>query len=231
MPGLGAQSMATTTDARRVTEHDLSAHAWLCIERLLCTCGMSWDQKYALAALLWVSGDPMDQRERESRAERPVRSYLLVWAWGWQCWGWRKREASRKDSLGLGDQEQNWERSYKNFEGLVPSGENENFVKRHRKGVVVGKKSGMQEGASLPILNLRRGGPCEWKYQQEVWVMEIQSLWIPLGLYLHVLQFMELFGFCLKEGSWLRLEGESGAEWEGDDKGGRGDALVAQASP
>lgn len=51
------------------------------------------------------------------------------------------------------------DRSQENSESLVPSGENENFANRHRKGVVVGKRLCLQEGFSLPILNLRRDGP------------------------------------------------------------------------
>lgn len=83
-------------------------------------------------------------------------------------------------------------------EGLVTSGENENFANRHRQGIAVGRRFCLQEGFSLPTLNLRRVRPYKWQVSSRK-----HRSWTCLVLYLQELQFMWLFGFCLKGRSWL----------------------------
>lgn len=70
-------------------------------------------------------------------------------------------------------------------EGLVTSGEKENFANRHRQGIVVGRKLCLQEGFSSPILNLRRVGPYEWQLSSRK-----HRSWTCLVLYLQELHFM-----------------------------------------
>lgn len=54
------------------------------------------------------------------------------------------------------------DRGQEDSDGLVPSEEKDSFANRHRKGVVVEQKPGLQEGSVYPLLSLRRHGPDEW---------------------------------------------------------------------
>lgn len=202
--------MATVTGDHGVIGHDF-AYGWLSTPASQWACGMGCDQRGDLVALLSLSSGPaMDQRERDRERGRLEASEGLS-----HCPGMRfvelgpEEESSKQERLvrtwwpGVELREGRQEIS----EGLVTSGENENFASRHRQGIVVGRRLCLQEGFSSPILNLRIVGPYEWQLSSRK-----HRSWTCLVLYLQELHFMWLFGFCLKGRSWLLVARAPGAK-------------------